>query len=198
MKEDMGQKMDLDQYIGMKVKKARMKQGLKLIDVAKMSGISQGMVSKIENAQVSTSLETLSRICAVLGIPISNLFGDYDRPDSRAQFVKAGTGIEVVRRGTDKGHTYHLLNYQRGASRSFEPFLISLDDASEVFPSFSHPGEVFMYLLEGRVSYRHGNQVYDLEPGDSLIFDAEVPHGPEVLSEVPIRFLSIVIYEKES
>jgi mannose-6-phosphate isomerase-like protein (cupin superfamily) len=103
----------------------------------------------------------------------------------------------VVRRGTDKGHTYHLLNYQRGASRSFEPFLISLDDASEVFPSFSHPGEVFMYLLEGRVSYRHGNQVYDMEPGDSLSFDAEVPHGPEVLSEVPIRFLSIVIYERE-
>lgn len=195
MKE--GQGVDLDQYIGMKVKKARLKEGLKLVDVAKMSGISQGMVSKIENAQVSTSLETLSRLCEVLGLPISKLFSDFDRPDSRAQFIKAGTGMEVVRRGTDKGHTYHLLNYQRGASRTFEPFLISLDDASESFPAFSHPGEVFMHVLEGKMNYRHGNQVYEMEPGDSLSFDAEVPHGPEVLTEVPIKFLSIVIYNQE-
>lgn len=195
MKEGPG--LDLDQYIGMKVKKARLKEGLKLVDVAKMSGISQGMVSKIENAQVSTSLETLNRLCDVLGLSIAKLFSDFDRPDSRAQFIKANKAIEVVRRGTDKGHTYHLLNFQRGASRTFEPFLISLDDASETFPSFSHPGEVFMHILQGKMNYRHGNQVYELAPGDSLSFDAQVPHGPEVLTEVPIKFLSVVIYHQD-
>jgi len=187
----------LDQYIGMKVKNARQKENLKIADVARISGISQGMISKIENAQVSTSLETLSKLCEAISLPISKLFNDFDRPDSRAHFTKAGEGLEVVRRGTDKGHTYHLLNYQRGANRTFEPFLISFDDLSEVFPSFSHPGEVFLYCVEGRISYRHGNHVYEMEPGDSLTFDAEIPHGPEKITEVPIKLLQVVVYDQD-
>jgi transcriptional regulator with XRE-family HTH domain len=190
-------KFDLDQYIGVKVKKARLQEGLKITDVARSSGISQGMVSKIENAQVSSSLETLSRLCSAIGLPISKLFNDYDRPDGGAQFTKKGEGLEVVRRGTEKGHTYQLLTYQRGGKKSFEPFLVSMDDLSEVFPTFSHPGEEFIHLLSGKLIYRHGNHLYEMEAGDSLTFDAEVPHGPEKLIEVPIKLLSIINYSED-
>ena len=195
--ETSGNKFNLDQYIAMKVKKARLEEGLKITDVARISGISQGMVSKIENAQVSTSLETLSRLCSAIGLPISKLFSDYDRPDGGAHFTKSGEGLEVVRRGTDKGHTYQLLSYQRGGKRKVEPFLISMDDLSEVFPTFSHPGEEFIYLLKGRLIYRHGNHLYEMGPGDSLTFDAETPHGPEKLVEVPLQLLSIIHYGDE-
>ncbi len=198
MAEHKGQKFELDHYIGMKVKKARLEEGLKITDVARISGISQGMVSKIENAQVSTSLETLSRLCSALGMPMSKLFNDFDRPEGGAQFTKAGEGLEVVRRGTEKGHTYQLLTYQRGGKKNFEPFLITMDDLSEVFPTFSHPGEEFIHLLSGRIRYRHGNHLYDMEPGDSLTFDAEIPHGPEELLEVPIKLLSIIHYDDKS
>ena len=155
------------------------------------------MVSKIENAQVSTSLDTLSRLCLAIDFPISRLFNDYDRPDGNAQFTKAEQGLEVVRRGTDKGHTYQLLTYQRGGKKNFEPFLVSMDDVSEVFPIFSHPGEEFIYLLSGKLTYRHGNQTYAMDVGDSLTFDAEIPHGPELLEEVPIKLLSIIHYNDE-
>lgn len=195
--EATGNKFNLDQYIAMKVKKARQEEGLKITDVARISGISQGMVSKIENAQVSTSLETLSRLCSAIGLPISKLFSDYDRPDGGAHFTQSGEGLEVVRRGTDKGHTYQLLSYQRGGKRSVEPFLISMDDLSEVFPTFSHPGEEFIYLLKGKLIYRHGNHLYEMGPGDSLTFDAETPHGPEKLVEVPLQLLSIIHYGDE-
>ena len=190
-------RFNLDQFIGMKVKRARLDGGLKIADVSRISGISQGMVSKIENAQVSTSLDTLSKICAVIGLPISKLFSDFDKPEGSAQFTKADTGLEVVRRGTDKGHSYQLLTYQRGGKKNFEPFLVTMDDLSEVFPTFSHPGEEFLYLLSGKLTYRHGNHTYDMEAGDSLTFDAEVPHGPEKLEEVPIKLLSIIHYNDD-
>lgn len=197
MADSQGNKFDLDQYIGMKVKKARLDEGLKLVDVARISGISQGMVSKIENAQVSTSLETLSRLCDAIGLPISKLFTDYDRPDGGAQFTKSGEGLEVVRRGTDKGHTYQLLTYKRGGKTTFEPFMVTMDDLSEVFPTFSHPGEEFIYVVSGKLVYRHGNHLYEMEAGDSLTFDAEVPHGPERLVEVPIKLLSMINYSDD-
>jgi transcriptional regulator with XRE-family HTH domain len=197
MTEQKTGKFELDNYIGMKVKKARLQQGLKITDVARISGISQGMISKIENAHVSTSLETLSRLCSVIGLPMSKLFNDYDRPDGGAQLTKNGEGLEVVRRGTEKGHSYQLLTYQRGGKKTFEPFLVTMDDLSEVFPTFSHPGDEFIHILSGKLTYRHGNHLYEMEAGDSLTFDAEVPHGPESLVEIPIKLLSIINYSDD-
>ena len=190
-------RLKLEQYLGIQLKRQRQAQGLKIADVARIAGISQGMLSKIENAQVSTSLDSLSRLCDVLGMPMSKLFSQYDQQGSGALLVKQGEGMEVVRRGTEKGHTYHLLNHTRGPKKSFEAYMITMDDASEEFPTFSHPGTEFIHLLEGELVYRHGNLLYSMHAGDSLTFDGEVPHGPEKLVEVPIRLLSIMNYDKD-
>ncbi|MGE6791032.1 cupin domain-containing protein [Pseudomonas guineae] len=198
MSNDTQPRLRLEQYLGMQIKRQRQEQELKLADVARIANISQGMLSKIENAQVSTSLEILSRLCDVLGMPMSKLFSQYDQPDGSALLVKAGEGLEVVRRGTEKGHTYRLLNHTRGPKKNFEAYMVSMDDASEEFPTFAHPGTEFLHLLEGELVYRHGNQLYHMQAGDSLTFEGEVPHGPEQLLHVPIRLLSIMNYSKDS
>lgn len=187
-------RLRLEQYLGMQIKKQRQLQELKIADVAQLAGISQGMLSKIENAQVSTSLDTLSRLCDALGMPMSKLFSQYDQQGSGALLVRKGEGMQVVRRGTEKGHTYHLLNHTRGPKKTFEAYMVTMDDASEEFPTFSHPGTEFLHLLKGEIVYRHGNQLYHMKPGDSLTFDGEVPHGPEQLVKVPIHLLSIMNY----
>ena len=184
----------LDRFIGNVIRELRLKDNLTIAEVAAQAGISRGMVSKIENGQVSTSLETLSKIARALGASLAHLFRHYDMPSGGAQLVKSGTGMEVVRRGTRRGHTYRLLTYDQGPRKVFEPFLITMDDASEVFPTFEHPGTEFIYMLQGKIEYRHGQQTYVLEPGDSLTFRGDIPHGPERLMELPIHFLSTIIY----
>ena len=72
--------------------------------------------------------------------------------------------------------------------------MITIERASETFPIFEHAGVEFIYMLEGHIQYRSGKNVYDLVPGDALTFKGEVPHGPEKLVRVPIRFLSIIMY----
>lgn len=187
-------RLRLEQYLGMQIKRQRQLQELKIADVAQLAGISQGMLSKIENAQVSTSLDTLSRLCDALGMPMSKLFSQYDQQGSGALLVRRGEGMQVVRRGTEKGHTYHLLNHTRGPKKTFEAYMVTMDDASEEFPTFSHPGTEFLHLLKGEIVYRHGDQLYHMKPGDSLTFDGDVPHGPEQLVKVPIHLLSIMNY----
>jgi len=184
----------LDRYLGNVIRELRTKDRLTIADVAGQAGMSRGMLSKIENGQASTSLDALSRIAQALGVSLAHLFRDFNVPAGNAQLVKAAQGMEVVRRGTRRGHTYHLLAYDRGPRKSFEPFLITMDDASEVFPSFEHPGTEFIYMLSGKIEYRHGRNTYLLEPGDALTFRGEVPHGPERLIELPIHFLSIIVY----
>ena len=189
-----GNGKSLDRYLGNAIRELRLKDNLTIAEVAAQAGISRGMVSKIENGQVSTSLETLSKIAQALGVSLAHLFRHYNMPSGGAQLVKNGEGMEVVRRGTRRGHTYHLLAYDQGPKKTFEPFLITMDDASEVFPTFEHPGTEFIHMLKGRIEYRHGQQTYMLEPGDSLTFRGDIPHGPERLLELPIHFLSIIIY----
>ena len=184
----------LELALGNAVRELRQRHNLTIAEVAGRVGISGGMWSKIENGQTATSLETLSKISKSLGVSMSSLFRGYDVAEGGAQLVKSGEGMEVVRRGTKRGHTYHLLAYDQGPSKLFEPFLITMDDASEVFPTFEHPGTEFIYMLEGRLEYRHGRQSYLLAPGDALTFRGEVPHGPERIIEVPIRFLAIIYY----
>ena len=189
-----GNGKSLDRYLGNVIRELRLKDNLTIAEVAAQAGISRGMVSKIENGQVSTSLETLSKIAQALGVSLAHLFRHYNMPSGGAQLVRNGDGMEVVRRGTRRGHTYHLLAYDQGPKKTFEPFLITMDDASEVFPTFEHPGTEFIHMLKGRIEYRHGQQTYVLEPGDSLTFRGDIPHGPERLLELPIHFLSIIIY----
>jgi DNA-binding XRE family transcriptional regulator len=180
--------------IGATAKRLRNSLGLTLGEVAKRSTISPGMLSRLENGDVSPSLETLGALTSVLGVPLSNLFTDIGKPRGGAQHVPKGQGLEVVRRGTKRGHTYHLLAADRGPRRAFEPFLVTLNDKSEVFPGFEHPGTEFIYLLEGSLTYRHGDETHLLKAGDALSFNGAVPHGPEKLIKTPIRMLSIIIY----
>lgn len=184
----------LGPYVGATLKAQRQAQHLTIQDVAALSGISRGMLSRIENDQAMPSLDTLQRVSRALGISLANFFKDYDLPDGIARHVPQGQGMIVVRRGTKRGHTYELLSYDQGPQKLFEPFLITLDDQSEVFPRFQHPGVEFIYMLKGRIDYRHGNRVYRLKPGDALTFQGEIPHGPERLVQMPIQFLAIMHY----
>ncbi len=190
-----GDGADLERHLGTTIRNLRQKHGLTLAEVAEQAGISRGMLSKIENAQTATSLDTLVKIANALGVSMATLFRHYNPPAGSAQLVKQGEGMEVVRRGTKRGHTYHLLSYAQGPTKRFEPFLITMGDASEIFPAFEHVGVEFIYMLQGRLEYRHGQQTYELEPGDSLTFAGDVPHGPERLLELPIRFLAIIYYD---
>jgi len=184
----------MERHLGNVIRAHRFKNHLTIGEVASQAGISQGMLSKIENGQAAMSLDTLERVARALGVPVGDLFRAYDLPAGGARLVRNEEGMEVVRGGTQRGYTYNLLAYDKGPRRSFEPFLVTMNDETEVFPSFEHPGTEFIHLLQGRIEYRHGRRTYLMEPGDSLTFRGDIPHGPERLLEVPIRLLSMIVY----
>lgn len=105
----------------------------------------------------------------------------------------------MERRGTRAGHQYNLLGHlgQNGSGVVVEPYLITLTADSDIFPTFQHEGLEFLHMLEGSVRYRHGDTLYLMEPGDSLFFDADASHGPEVLEKLPARYLSIISYPEK-
>ena len=183
----------LEAAIGTQVRQFRQKLDMTVVELAKVAGLSAGMLSKIEHGLTSPSLSTLQSLANALHVPVTALFRRFEE-ERDASFVKAGEGLKIERRGTRAGHQYQLLGHTVGKSIGMEPYLITLTDESDVFPIFQHSGVEFLYMLEGEVGYRHGNKTYIMQPGDSLFFDADAPHGPEELRKLPIRFLSIIVY----
>lgn len=186
---------NLEMAIGHEVRAYRKKLGITVTDLASATGVSVGMLSKIENGNISPSLTTLQTLSKALGVPITAFFRGFEEPRS-ATFVKAGQGVNIDRRGTRAGHQYSLLGHidNNTSGVTVEPYLITLTTDSDVFPTFQHEGMEFLYMLEGEVVYRHGEQLFTMQAGDSLFFDADAPHGPEVLVQLPARYLSIISY----
>jgi transcriptional regulator with XRE-family HTH domain len=182
----------LEGAIGQQVRSFRKRLNLTVANVAKQAQLSSGMLSKIENGLTSPSLATLSALAHALNVPVTSLFRGYEEQRD-VTMIKAGEGLVIERRGSGAGHQYQLLGHTIGKPYSIEPYVISISDMSEVFPVFQHAGTELIYMLEGKVAYRHANKVYDLEPGDSLFFDAEASHGPEEILALPCRYLSFIV-----
>jgi transcriptional regulator with XRE-family HTH domain len=186
---------NLERALGREIHGLRKRQRLTVADLSEKTGISAGMLSKIENGAISPSLTTLQTLANALGVPLVAFFEGYDEPRG-VMHVKAGTGAEVQRQGTRAGHNYRLLGHI-GSNNSgvvVEPYLITLTEDSDRFPAFQHDGIETIYMLEGVVEYRHGDQLFTLEAGDTLFFDADAAHGPERLTQLPITYLSIISY----
>ena len=186
---------DLEAAIGKEVKALRLHRGITVKELADNTGISTGMLSKIENGAISPSLTTLQMLSISLDVPITSFFRRFEEKRVAVHTV-AGSGIEIEREGTRAGHQYRLLGHiaSSGCGVITEPYLITLSEESDVFQTFQHDGMELIHVLEGQVRYRHGTKLYHLRPGDTLFFEADAPHGPEELIERPIRFLSVISY----
>ncbi len=189
----------LEVAIGREVRAFRRQHNITVADLAKTTGLSIGMLSKIENGVTSPSLTTLQTLANALSVPLTSFFSGFEE-QREAVHVQAGTGLETERRGTRSGHQYNLLGHIGSNSSGviMEPYLITLTEESDTFPDFQHDGMEFIYMLEGEVEYRHGDKTFHLKPGDSLFFDADAPHGPQKHIQLPARYISTISYPQTS
>src|SRR5271156_115855 len=186
----------LEASIGFEVRRLRKSIDLTVAELGAAAGISAGMLSKIENGSITPSLGTLDSLAKALNVPITRLFAETDERRD-CSFVRAGSGVRIERRGTKAGHLYDLLGHSLAGDIGVEPFLITLKRDAQPYTNFRHAGVEFIYMLSGKVRYRHADGTYILEPGDALFFDAAARHGPEELIEAPMQYLSIIIYPRQ-
>ena len=181
--------------VGATVRRLRASHGLTLGEVARRSNISAAMLSRLENGDVSPSLETLGR-------------ADRAHWAFRCRSCSATSASRAAARSTSRrARASRSCAVARSAATPItcSPRIAGRAARSNLFSSHSTtrarcsrasniPGTEFIYLLEGSLTYRHGDETYLLKAGDSLTFAGEVPHGPEKLIKTPIRMLSVIIY----
>jgi quercetin dioxygenase-like cupin family protein len=104
-----------------------------------------------------------------------------------ASVCRAGKGIQVERY---PGYEYSSLAYNF-KGRTMEPLLVYLDPEKEPAPLVRHSGQEFNYVAEGKVRVTVGSRDYELAAGDSIYFDARIPHA-QCAVDTPSRFITVI------
>ncbi len=117
----------LEVAIGREVRAYRKQQGITVAELSRLTDLSIGMLSKIENGNTSPSLTTLQTLANALSVPLTAFFKGYEER-REAVHTKAGKGLEIEREGTRAGHQYNLLGHigSNGSGVIVEPYLITL------------------------------------------------------------------------
>src|SRR5690348_18495471 len=139
--------------IAERVRELRQQLGLTVAHLAELTGLSKGMLSKIENMQASPSLATLARLSVALKVPVTAFFRGLTE-EQDVLHVKAGRGLEIAHKGSGPGHLYQSLGTMRAPHNTLATLLTTLTARADEFPLYQHPGTELLYMITGRMEYR--------------------------------------------
>jgi transcriptional regulator with XRE-family HTH domain len=149
----------------------REERDLSIRALGRLSGLSANALSVIERGLSSPSVSTLYKIATALEIPVTAFFEDTP-PQQDVVLVKSTERNRIpLYRGLWEG---------LGGSQyegSVEPSMVTLESGSSSgrFP-MTHSGHEFVFCIRGSIIYEVGEDNYTLEPGDSLLFSADLEH----------------------
>jgi transcriptional regulator with XRE-family HTH domain len=173
--------------IGARLQELRSLQGLSLRALADISGLNFNTLSLIENEKTSPNVSTLQQLAAALQVPITTFFENkpacrdvvFQKNGNRPLAVLPHGGLEDLGGGLALGEATPLLMTCKPGTNSGSEEIV-------------HTGQEFIYCLDGSLVYRVGQEQYTLEKGDSLIFQAHIPHSWENRADTLARCILMI------
>ncbi len=162
--------------IGKRIKEIRLSREQKLVDVAIKSGVSKGLLSRIENGRTIPSLPVLLDIISALGEKPGGFFEsiDYSSGSPFYKLIKKSEYLPIDKEDS-VGFNYYSIVSKSFSETTFNAVLLELEPhASRELVTTD--GMEFIYLVSGTINYQLGNTTLLMEEGDSLFFDGRVPH----------------------
>jgi transcriptional regulator with XRE-family HTH domain len=177
------------EQMGALLRALRLEQGLTLKGLADGCDVSTSFLSQAERGLCSVSIPTLERICAALGVTLSEFFARVGPTSSAVETVPTVLRSEEQHAVSlsDASIKYRVLS-RDFPGRLFE-VVIGEIPTGYVYPPASHDGEEFGYVLYGQLRLTLGEEEYVLRPGDSYHFGPYALHGYEAVGDEPVRLL---------
>jgi transcriptional regulator with XRE-family HTH domain len=159
--------------LGEKIKKTRNEKGFSLRDLAAMVDLSASFLSQIEQGKASPSIENLKKIANCLDVRVSYLIEDDEIKKDTVMVRKSERDtVESI----DSNTKISLLT-SSDIDKNMEPIYYEIGPMGESGrDSFQHPGEEFVFVLEGELDVYINEKKYQLEEGDSLYFKSSQKH----------------------
>jgi mannose-6-phosphate isomerase-like protein (cupin superfamily) len=177
----------LDAQIPGRIKELRDILEISSMDIARDCHIPLETYLKYESGELDIPISVLYKISSQLGVDATVLLTGEDPRMDTASVCRKGKGVKIERY---PGYEFSSLAYNF-KGRTIEPLLVYLDPSKEPAAPVTHSGQEFNYVVEGKIKITVGSREYILETGDSIYFDAGLPHG-QAAADGPAQFITII------
>jgi transcriptional regulator with XRE-family HTH domain len=184
-----------EKHIGERIKRLRLKKSMGLVELGKHTGLSASFLSQLETGRVVPTLRNLARIAMVFSKDLSYFF----EPEPQAMFRvhRRKERVRLPQTGVEEPtYFFESLGYMV-PDRHMDPYFaqfVPLEDNREP-RAHMHPGFEFLYILQGELDLRHGNNHCTLGAGDAVYFDASTPHSYVCLGKRPADALIVTMHQ---
>ena len=166
-----------EKHIGERIKRLRLKKSMGLVELGRHTGLSASFLSQLETGRVVPTLRNLARIAMVFSKDLSFFFET--EPHAVCRIHRREERVRMPQTGAEPPtYFFESLGYlvpDRHMDPYFAEFLPQ-EKGAEAKPHI-HPGFEFLYVLEGTLTLKHGEQSCVLDGGDAVYFDSSIAHS---------------------
>jgi transcriptional regulator with XRE-family HTH domain len=183
-----------EEVIAENIRRIRKQNKMTLQALADLTGLTKGYISKVERSKTAPPFSTVNRIAMAFGVDLTVFFIDRKKQskslrDLRISFTKKKDGQVVKTQDSHHGYKYKSLGHNK-TGKNMIPYII--EPAADEKGVFQHEGEEFIYVLYGKHEMIYDGQSYIMEEGDSVYFDAGVPHTGRAIGGKKTLLLAVM------
>jgi transcriptional regulator with XRE-family HTH domain len=184
-----------EKRIGERIKRLRLKKSMGLVELGRHTGLSASFLSQLETGRVVPTLRNLSRIAMVFSKDLSYFFET--EPNALFRIHRRKERVRLPQTGVnDPTYYFESLGYMV-PDRHMDPYFAEFVPLTkEMEPrAHMHAGFEFLYVLDGDLEIRHGDQACTLEAGDAIYFDASTPHSYQCAGKKPAGAIIVTMHQ---
>ena len=184
-----------EKRIGERIRRLRLKKSMGLVELGKHTGLSASFLSQLETGRVVPTLRNLARIAMVFSKDLSYFFET--EPTAMFRIHKQKDRVRLPQTGVEPPtYFFESLGYMV-PDRHMDPYFAEFVPMARTPEpkAHMHPGYEFLYVLEGELELRHGDQETTLAPGDAIYFDSGTPHSYQCAGKAPARVIIVTMHQ---
>jgi transcriptional regulator with XRE-family HTH domain len=187
-----------EKRIGERIRRLRLKKSMGLVELGKHTGLSASFLSQLETGRVVPTLRNLARIAMVFSKDLSYFFET--EPTAMFRIHKQKDRVRLPQTGVEPPtYFFESLGYMV-PDRHMDPYFAEFVPLARTLEpkAHMHPGFEFLYVLEGELELRHGDQESTLEPGDAVYFDSGTPHSYQCAGKAATKVIIVTMHQPPS
>jgi transcriptional regulator with XRE-family HTH domain len=184
-----------EKHIGERIKRLRLKKSMGLVELGRHTGLSASFLSQLETGRVVPTLRNLARVAMVFSKDLSYFFEP--EPQSLFRVHRRKERVRLPQTGVDDPtYFFESLGYMV-PDRVMDPYFAEFmphKKMQDIRPHV-HAGYEFLYVLQGELEIRHGDQATQMDVGDAVYFDASTPHAYLCAGKSPAVALIVTMHQ---
>lgn len=184
------------QGIGARIRFLRRQRDMTLDQLSGLSNLTKSYVSKVERGLSVPSISTAMKIADSFNITVSQLLGE-DEYDDAVSIVRKNERRSFMGAGSSSGYDYELIAAPK-KFKSMEPFIVRPPLEFQDKHVFEHAGEELIFVLSGSVEIELSGKLVRLDSGDTIYFDAYLPHRTRSVGNQQASVLIVIVGMKQS